>query len=333
MIVILLELMLLWWVKEWSPSGLLGWVETTNTDQYYSASAPDPPYKLSPNDRQLMIDLVTESHALSGAMSDFDTIVALRNWSRNVCPEFGTKSIDTNDPSEILQYFEAGGGGACGSIGVVYVSALLAHGYRARLVQLIRDPNDVLFWTTGPYDTHIEVEVYSPDHAKWIVSDPTFNCWFHRPDSNVPLSVRELQQIVHDPGLDVSQTGWVSLTEAGIVIAENDGFDTLPDSETYYIDPVLLFNNVFLLYYDIYSERSGPALQKYTSLLTARFMGSEKIVRLLPPGGAPSVIVKLNLAANLLPVAGLLLLIILVLPSTPVKTDDEEDLEDEEDWE
>jgi len=332
LLVVLAELALVWWVKEWSPSGLMGWVETRNTDMYYGADAPDPPYKISPEDRQLLIDMVAEAHALSGAMSDFETITALRNWSRNACPEFGTKSPDTNDPSDVLQHFESGGGGACGSIGVVYAAALIAHGYRTRVVQLIRDPNDILFWNSGPYDTHIEIEVYSPDHAKWIVSDPTFNCWFHRPDSDTPLSALELMEIVHNPGLDVSMTGWVSLSDAGIVFAEYDGYDTQPKADAYYIDPVLLFNNVFLLYYDIYSERTGPPIQKYMSLLTARFMGTEKIVRLIPPGDAPTVIVKLNTTANLLPIVGLILLVIMLIPSTPVATIEEEELDEDEEW-
>jgi len=332
-IAVLAECCLLWWIKTGAPGGPLGWVETADASVYYGPGAPDPPYRLSPEDRELLVNAVADAHALSSASGEFDRITALRNWARSTCPEFGTKSPPTNDPSDILQSFESGVGGSCGSIASVYAAALIAHGYRARIVQLIRDDNDIPRWTSGPPDTHLEVEVFSPDHQKWIVSDPTFNCWFHRPDSDAPLSARELQLIATEPGTDFSKTGWIPLTLSGTVVAEYDGYDTHPKVSEYYIDPVLLFRNIFILYYDIYGSRPEDPVQKYSQLVLARLTGSEKIVRLLAPGQKPSIVLRFNQAANWLPVVGLVLLVMLLVPSgsAPQPEGDETDeVEDDE---
>jgi len=334
-LVILTEAGLLWWIKTLAPSGLMKWIETTDSSPYYGPDAEDPPYKLGSDDRQFLTELVSESHALSNVEGDFARIAALRNWSREICPEIAS-SPETNDPSEILNAFLSGRGGACGAIAVVYVSALISQGYRARIVQLIRDENNVGYWTLGPPDTHLEVEVFSPDHQKWIVSDPTFNCWFHRPGSSEPLSARDIQLLAHDPGWDIGQTGWISMMDAGLIVPEYDGYDTLPKVDTYYIDPVLFFRNVFLIYDDIFNEPSGEPLQKYSTLLTARFLGSRKIIWLQPPGAGHSYIYYFNLATDWLPIVALVLLIVLFIPGVPGDTTDDEELDeeaDDEDWE
>jgi hypothetical protein len=322
---------LLYWMKTKSPSGLMAWVETSDADPYYGVDAPDPPYILEPYDRDLIIDMVAESHAFSGVETDFGKITALRNWARSICPEV-SGNTNFNDPSDLIEAFESGQGGACGAIGVVYAAALITHGYRARVIQLIRDDNDIFDWTSGPVDTHIEVEVFSPDHQKWIVQDPMFNCWFHKPDSNEPLSARELQLMARNPGMDIRQTGWISMEDAGLIVTEYDGYNTIPRADTYYIDPVLHFRNVFLLYYNIYGKPPSEPVQKYSYLLTARFLGTQKIVRLLVPGEKPSLIYYYNLAANWVPVAIIVFLIILLIPgSKPVIVEDEDDEDEDED--
>lgn len=323
---ILAEAGLLWWMKTKSPSGSMAWIETADADRYYGPASPDPPYKLDQDDRQLIMDMVAESHAFSGVETEFEKIAALRNWSRSICPEV-SPNLNINDPSEIIEAFESGRGGACGAIGVLYTAALITHGYRARVIQLIRDENDIAEWTSGPFDTHIEVEVFSPDHQKWIVSDPMFNCWFHRPGSMEPLSAREMQLMALSPGLDISETGWISMEEAGMIVAEYDGHETLPRTDTYYIDPVLHFRNIFLLYYDIYGKAPDDPVQKYASLLAARFLGTQKIVRLLGPGEKPSMIYYYNLAANWIPVEIIVLMIILLIPGPKVENLEEEEEE------
>ncbi len=329
-LVIIAEAYLLWWIRTEAPAGLIGWVETADASPYYGENAPDPPYTLSLEDRQALIDLAAESHALSGVQDDFATIVALRNLVRESCPLL-EKGPDTNDPSELIGHFAQGRGGYCGAIAAVYCATLMAHGYRARLVELVRDSNDIPIWNEGPLDTHVEVEVFSPDHRKWIVSDPTFNCWFHRPGSTEPLSARELQLIAHDPGIDFSQTGWISLADAGAVVAEYDGYSTQPTVESYFIDPVQLFRNVFLLYYDVYSDRPDDPYQKYSQLLTARFLGTEKVIRLLAPNQKRSSIVYYQTTANWLPLVALALLVLLLIPSPPAPVEEEDEDEEDED--
>ena len=326
---VLTELGLLWWMRAAAPTGLLGWVETHNAAEYYGPNAPDPPYDLGMDDRRLLADRVAQAHALSGVTDDFGRIVALREWTRDACPEISLYP-HTNDPSDILEAFDRGDGGACGALGALYCATLLAHGHRARLVQLIRDPLDVPHWKKGPLDTHITVEVFSLEHGKWFASDPTFNCWFRHPDDQTPLSARELQLIAADPQASFSITGWVPLARAGVVVTEYDGENTEPRVETYYIDPVLLFGNIFLLYYDVYGSPPDDPIQKYTRLISAHVLGTEKVVWLLPPGQAPSHIVLFHTAANWIPLIALLLLILLLVPGGRPRLEEYEDEEEEE---
>ena len=329
-IVIIAEGYLLWWIKVIAPTGLITWEETADVSPYYGPDAPDPPYTLSPDDRQLLIDMAAESHALSGAMSDFEIIANLRNLTRLSCPIIEKRSLP-NDPSDILEAFGRGEGAACGAMSSVYCALLIAHGYRARVMELIRDPYDVVRWNIGPEDTHVCVEVFSPDHEKWFISDPIFNCWYHMPDSDIPLSARELQLLADDPPIDIRQTGWMPLADAGLVVAEMDRSDTMPRVDTYAIDPVMMFRNVFLLYFDIYGEVPDDPVQKWTELIIARITKSTKVVWLLPEGQSRSIIYYYQQAVNWLPVVGLVLFILLLVPSGgPSRIEDEEEYEDEE---
>ena len=330
MLVILAEAALLWWAKSSAPAGMLGWVETHNDAAYYGPNAPDSPYHIGMEDSRLLADRVAEANVLSGVSDDFGRIVALRRWTREVCPGIALTQL-TNDPSEILAAFDGGKGGACGALGALYCATLMAHGYRARLVQLIRDSWDVPRWRQGPPDTHVTVEVFSPDHRKWIVSDPTFGCWFRRPESNVPLSARELQLLASDPPINTWETGWISLARAGLIVPEYDGQNTEPRVETYYIDQTLLYRNVFLLCYDVYRPPVDDPVQKYTRLAAAHFLGTEKVVWLLPPGQRKSLIASMHTAINWLPFVAVLLLILLMVPGRPVPVVEEElESEDEE---
>jgi len=330
-IAIFIGVYLAWWLKNRAPAGIIAWEETEDASRYYGPDAPDPPYTVSPEDRQLLIDLVADSNALSGAMSDFEVIATMRDLTRLTCPTVEHRSLP-NDPSDILEAFARGEGAACGALSSVYCAMLIAHGYRARAIELIRDPYDVSRWKIGPEDTHVGVEVFSTDHNKWFVSDPIFNCWFHLPGSNIPLSARELQMIaVVNPPFDISETGRMPIADAGLVVVEMDRSYTMPRVDTYEIDPILMYKNVFLLYFDIYGEVPDDPVQKWTELIIARITKSTKVVWLLPEGQSRSIIYYYQQAVNWLPVVGLVLFILLLVPSGgPSRIEDEEEYEDEE---
>lgn len=333
-LVLVAEAGLLYWVKEEAPGGLMSWVETHDASPYYGASAPDPPYDLSMDTRQFLAGRVAEAHVLSTVTGEFGRIAALRNWTRVSCGNT-SNFPHTNNPVEILRAYDNGSGGACGSMATLYCATLITHGFRVRLVQLIRDRNDVPRWLHGPVDTHVTVEVYSDEIGKWYVSDPTFNCWFHRGDTNTPLSARELQEIAVNPDVNFSSTGWIPLSRAGVVVAEYDGASTLPRVESYYIDPALLFINVFLLYYDVYGKPPEEPVQKYSSILQARFLGTEKIVWLLPPGDETSYILILQGMVNWIPLGLIFILILIMVPGSKqtAEAEEEEDQEEEEEEE
>jgi len=328
LVAILMELGLLLWVRERSPSGLLGWEETSNRDRWYSEAAPNPPYSIGPGDRETLEGFVASAGILDGITSDFEVTVALRNLVRTTCPAI-EKSPETNDPVEILEGYLNGRGGACGSLASVYCAVLITQGYRARVVQLVRDEMYLNDWVDGPPDTHVTVEVFSNEHGKWYVNDPTFNCVFYPENSHVPLSAAEIQSRIASGLPDIGETGFTRYELAGVIVPDYAGTDTLQRVDTYYIDPVLVFENVFLLYYDIYADRPEGGFQKYVSLLTARFTGTEKIVRILGPGQAPGHIFYFNVLANWIPVVIVGLLILLMIPSGRPAQDYEDEEEDE----
>jgi transglutaminase-like putative cysteine protease len=333
-LVIIAEGYFLWWLKTDAPVGMIAWViawvETDDYESYYGSLAPDPPYTISAEDKQLLIDMVAESHALSGVQGDFETVAALRNLTREICPAIERRTL-SNDPSEILDAFRSGTGGACGALSALYCAALIAHGYRARVIELIRDGNDIDQWRNGPVDTHVTVEVYLPEIGDWFVSDPYFNCYFLTPGSNRPLPAWYLQKIAVNPEMDISETGPIPIVETGQIIPVYDGYDTLPKIETYPVDPILMYQNVFLLYYDIYGRRPKDPVQKWSELITSRLSQSEKVVRILAEGQKPGTIYYFNQAANWLPVAGIVLLLLLLVPSGRSPVVEEEEIEEEED--
>lgn len=328
LLAVISEVGLLVWVKTSAPAGMLGWVETRDPSQYYGPNAPDPPYELTIEDRDLLVNRVAEANALSGVMDDFGRIAALRNWTRSSCTAIKT-GHGTYDPSEVVEQFESGQPVACGEPASLYCATLIAHGHRARLVQLIRDPLDVPHWREDPPDTHLTVEVYSPAHQDWMVSDPTFNCWFHLPDSDSPLSARDLQLIATDPEWFSSEVGWVSIVRTGRVIADTDGHPIEPTAENYYIDPVLLFANVFFLYHDAYGSPPEDPVQRYIRLAAAHVLGTEKVVWCLPPGQGRSYIAFMHASANWLPVGILVLLILLLVPGGKMPVDEDDNREEE----
>jgi hypothetical protein len=306
---IVIEVGLLVWLKKNAPNGYLGFIEVEDVTPWYSPDTPAPPYTLDEESKQEILAKVTESGALSVAITDFDRIVDLRNWTRQSCPKI-SRSEALITSKEILDSFEKGNGGACGALAQVYCATLMAHGYKARIVQLLRNEYDVPHWNESRFDTHVTVEVFSSDDQKWICMDPTFNCWFRKPDSLEPLSVRELQLIAMDPASYATDQGWVRISDNGMVISESDGFSTLPTLDTYYIDPIQIFRNPFLLYYDAYHPRLTNPIDKLKRIFNARYNNTEKLVWLLPPGRVPDYMVRYESTVNWLPVVILVLLLL-----------------------
>ena len=327
LIAILAEGCLLVWMKFYSPTGMLGWVETADAAPYYGPTAPDPPYHLSIDDRDMLTARVAESLALSVVGDDFSRITALREWTRTACPKIALNDL-SNDPSDILEAFDRGEGGACGSLATLYCAVLISHGYRARLIQLVRDTKDVPIWGRGPLDTHVTVEVFNSDDGEWMIGDPTFNAWFHFPDCDIKRNARDLQLIAIDPVANFSDNGSGPFVRTRKVIAETRPDPIEPTVENYYIDPVLLYQNVFFLYYDVFDTRERSTTQKIVRFASAHVLGTEKVVWLLPPGQDRSYIFMLHTAANWIPIGIPFLLLLLLIPGSRPPEEEEEDEEE-----
>jgi len=329
LIAMIVEGYLLYWVKEDAPVGMKGWEETSQPSRYYESSTPNPPYTISLDDKSLLVESAAQLISENEPLTEFRKIAMLRSWAREQCPEISLYS-HTNDPSEILDAYKIGNGGACTSLAVLHCASLIAHGYRARIVQLVRDRMDVVHWFDNPVDTHVTVEVFSTEYQKWFVSDPTFNCWFRSERIEGPQSARDIQTLVVDANLNFSPTGWVPLAREGIIEPVYDGAITLPRIETYYIDPALLFNNIFLLYYDVYGQPPSDPWQKYASIIQARLLGTEKIVWVMPSGSKGSEIGIRYQTVTWIPVGMIVILVLIMAPSGKSRGNVEEEEEDEE---
>lgn len=119
---------------------------------------------------------------VAGATSEFDGILRLKDW-------VGAQFVDGNpnpyppwDAMIILDWIRGGiTEGFCAQYAQVFLQALAAFGVPARYVEVGRENNPYIHFTT---------EVWSNDYGKWVMVDADFNVYFA--DRGVPLSALEI---------------------------------------------------------------------------------------------------------------------------------------------
>ena len=90
------------------------------------------------------------------------------------------------DANVILSMIRSGKtGGFCAQYAVVFCQCCLSLGWQARYLDVLPD-------RTKPGGGHFTVEVWSNQYNKWILLDPSYNCWFGR--EGEPLSGLEVHE-------------------------------------------------------------------------------------------------------------------------------------------
>ncbi|OQA90139.1 MAG: Transglutaminase-like superfamily protein [Elusimicrobia bacterium ADurb.Bin231] len=113
--------------------------------------------------------------------SEFDTIVALRNWTNKQWEQGNPNPYPPFNANVILELIRSKEtGGWCGQYGAVFAQACMSFGIPARYMEIMPEGSG----------GHFLVEVYSRDYKKWVLMDPTLNVHYEK--DGIPLSVVEL---------------------------------------------------------------------------------------------------------------------------------------------
>ncbi len=125
---------------------------------------------------------------------------------------------------DLLAHVKAGEGLVCFGMAHLYAAAAQGNGLQARIVGLSRNLGD-------RYDAHTTVEVRQD--GRWVLFDPTFNVSFSR--NGILLGAEEIQRALLEG------------THQTIVPIFYGPVKYPARLETYYMDWLSLFNNVFVL--------------------------------------------------------------------------------------
>jgi len=137
-----------------------------------------------------------------------------------------TENHDSHDVVDILEHVDRGGGLGCSGMAALYSGALSANGFENRRIVLLRN-------MYGVYDAHSVVEVY--ENQRWIIYDPTFNISYVK--NGQMIGAQEISESLYDGSDD----------EIEIVHYGEVAYPARLD--TYYMDWLPLYNNVFVLEY------------------------------------------------------------------------------------
>jgi hypothetical protein len=143
---------------------------------------PDHPRLAELAERERLRDLIRP-----GA-TPFEQILSVKDWAAGQWPAGNPNPYPPWDALIVLDWIRAGTtGGFCAQYSQLLLQSLAALGFRARYVEIGAIEN--------PY-AHYVVEVWSPDHGKWVLMDADYNLHFER--NGVPLSALD----IHDALLD-----------------------------------------------------------------------------------------------------------------------------------
>jgi hypothetical protein len=119
---------------------------------------------------------------------EFQRQALLLDWVHHQFRKFGRPSAETSDALQILKGIEEGQPYFCVQYAHVYASAATSLGWVDREVALRRhqDPPG------GGSTEHLTTEIWSNQHRKWIMMDPTAN--MHLEKDGIPLNGFEIRQ-------------------------------------------------------------------------------------------------------------------------------------------
>jgi hypothetical protein len=197
----------------------------------------------------------------------------LRNWTRNLAKRM---SLDTQGyyPNEMIEELRAGKAGAsCGPLALILDAISSVNGVETRRIFVTRGQ---LF---DRADVHVTVEMWSDKLQKWYVNSPMFNCFFVKSnDKAARLNALEIHKISKDCEND-------SFSARDCIKAVQDLDRTYPTLQSYYIDPLLLYNHVFVINLRRNAYHKELPNRAFSRLLN-RYYPRDRILYVRPKGAA-----------------------------------------------
>src|SRR5688572_13955298 len=120
---------------------------------------------------------------------EFDKQVLLMDWAHRQFRKFGRPSTTAKGALDILQGIEQGHTFFCSHYAHVLVSGAASLGWIDRELALRRHQGTA---RVGGSTEHSVTEIWSNQHRKWVMLDPTSNMYLEK--SGVPLNAYEIRQ-------------------------------------------------------------------------------------------------------------------------------------------
>ena len=120
---------------------------------------------------------------------EFERQILLMDWTHQQFKKFGRPSTEAQGALEILQAIEQGHTFFCSQYAQVLVSAAASLGWINRPLALRRHQGVA---QVGGSTEHSVTEIWSNQHRKWVMLDPTSNLYLER--NGVPLNAYEIRQ-------------------------------------------------------------------------------------------------------------------------------------------
>ncbi len=120
---------------------------------------------------------------------EFDRQVRLMDWTHRQFKKFGRPSTNCHGALQILQAIDEGHTFFCAQYANVLVSAAASLGWMDRTLALRRHQGAN---ENGGSTEHSVTEIWSNQHRKWVMLDPTSNMYLEK--DGVPLNAFELRQ-------------------------------------------------------------------------------------------------------------------------------------------
>ncbi len=160
----------------------LPYVESDYTKRFRFDSFDNP--KLKELRERYYLDEVVGS-----AKDEFDKQVLLMDWTHEQFKKFGQPSTNAKGALEILKAIEMGHTFFCSQYAQLLVSGAASLGWIDRPLALRRHQGVA---KVGGSTEHSVTEIWSNQHGKWVMLDPTSNMYLTK--DGVPLNAYEIRQ-------------------------------------------------------------------------------------------------------------------------------------------
>ena len=148
------------------------------------------------NDNLFMLNDSYKINTIAGSGDDLKKAINILEWvSENIHHKGNYDGSLSNNSITLLNYsYQAGQerGINCRSLSTILTECCLSIGINARTIHIM---------LCSPYDgdNHVITSVYVKELRKWIMLDPTYNCYFRDIESNV-LDMFEVRKILSEKG-------------------------------------------------------------------------------------------------------------------------------------